>query len=98
MPRVIRTREADRDLDEIADYVARDNPPAAEALIDTFDEKLRLLAQLPYVGRARSELVPDLRSFPVGRYLIFYRPLDDGIIVIRVLHGARNLRRLFRRK
>ena len=39
-----------------------------------------------------------LRSFPVGNYLVFYRPLaeGDGIAVIRVLHGARDLRHHFR--
>ena len=53
--------------------------------------------QFPGAGQARSELMPNLRSFPVGRYLIFYRPIPDGIEVLRVLHGARNLRKIFRR-
>ena len=41
-----------------------------------------------------------MRSFPVKRYrnyLIFYRPSRDGIEVIRILHGARDFRRYFRR-
>lgn len=32
-----------------------------------------------------------MRSFPVFRYVVFYRPLDDGITVVRVLHGSRDL-------
>jgi toxin ParE1/3/4 len=39
-----------------------------------------------------------LRSFPVGEYLIFYRPLSDGIELARIMHGARNIRRKMFRK
>jgi toxin ParE1/3/4 len=98
MPKVTRTRRADRDLEDIAVYIAGDDPNAADTLIDRFDQKFTLLAQFPYLGHERPELATELRSFPVGRYLIFYRPQKDGIIVIRVIHGARNLRRIFRRK
>jgi toxin ParE1/3/4 len=66
-------------------------------LIDRFDETLQMLAQNPMTGRAREELAPKVRSFPVGNYLLFYRPAQDGIELIRVLHGARDLRRLFKR-
>jgi toxin ParE1/3/4 len=98
MPRIVRTPRCDRDLFEIAVYIGRDNPAAADNLIDTIDEKFSLLAQFPRLGRDRSELADDMRSFPVGNYVIFYRALRDGIIVLRVLHGARNLRRIFRRR
>jgi toxin ParE1/3/4 len=43
------------------------------------------------MGRAREELASELRSFPVRRYVVFYRPLVDGIEVVRVLHGARDV-------
>ena len=97
MPRIVRTPEADRDLWEIVLYIAAEHEQAAYRLIDTIDEKLDMLAQFPHAGVERPELLKDLRSFPVGRYLIFYRPIEDGIEVLRVLHGARDLRRLFRR-
>lgn len=42
-----------------------------------------------------NELAPGLRSFPVGRYLIFYL-LDSGCLrIVRVLHGARAIDALF---
>jgi hypothetical protein len=41
--------------------------------------------------RAREPSAPGLRSFPFGRYVIFYVPLDDGIDVVRVLHAAREI-------
>jgi toxin ParE1/3/4 len=95
MPRIVRSPESDEDLFEIAAYIARDNLAAALRLIDKLDVKLRLLSEFPGLGRARDDLAPSLRSFPVGNYIIFYRPLPDGIEVVRVLHGARDLRRIF---
>ncbi len=50
---------------------------------------------MPYMGRQREELAARLRSFPVGSYVIFYRPIDDGIEVARILHGARDFPPLF---
>src|SRR5687768_9009330 len=97
MPRVIRSAASEQDAYEIALFIARDNPDAAFRLIDRFDETLQMLAQNPLAGRIREELAPRTRSFPVGNYLLFYRPAEDGIELIRVLHGARDLRRLFNR-
>ena len=43
------------------------------------------------MGRERSELLPGMRSFPIGRYLIFYRIVEDTLQVVRVLSGYRDL-------
>jgi toxin ParE1/3/4 len=61
----------------------------------TVDLKLRLLAEQPNIGRVRDELAKDMRSFPLGRYVIFYVVLPNGIEVVRVLHGARDLAVIF---
>ena len=53
---------------------------------------------MPLMGPARPELGRDLRSFPVGDYLLIYRPVKEGIELVRVVHGARNLRRIFKRR
>ena len=82
---------AQADLDSIWDYVAARNAVAADKLLRIFCAKLTLLADAPGVGRPRDEFAPALRSFPVGEYLLFYRPMKDGIELVRVLHGARNL-------
>src|SRR5260370_39377034 len=92
-----RTSPSRRDYEAIWDYVAADNVQAADGLLRTFDEKLRLLSEFPGAGPARPELRPRLRSFPVGNYLLFYRPIRGGIELLRVLHGSRDLRKLFRR-
>jgi toxin ParE1/3/4 len=98
MGRLERTAASRLDYLEIFLYVAEQNLPAAESLLRTFDDTLEKLADMPGMGRARPELGRDARSFPVGNYLIIYRPVVDGIHLLRVVHGARNLRRLFKKK
>ena len=58
-------------------------------------ETMQKLAQFPLVGKERAEILEGLRSFPVNNYVIFYRSVDNGIEVIRVLHGARDIESLF---
>ena len=91
MPQVTRRPLAEADILEIWEYVADDNIAAADRWVDRLDEQLRLLAAQPMMGRARDELAPAVRSFPFGRHVVFYVPLDDGIDVVRVLHGARDI-------
>jgi len=56
-----------------------------------------MLARHPYSGRSREELRPGLRSVPLlpYRYVIFYYPLDDGIIVSRILYGGRDIENIY---
>ncbi|HPE74121.1 MAG TPA: type II toxin-antitoxin system RelE/ParE family toxin [Candidatus Competibacter sp.] len=92
---VQRTAQADEDLIDIWVYIAQDNPDAADHLLDEFEKKFALLAGQPRLGAARSDIAPGLRHFPAGNYLILYRETDDGIEVVRVVHGARRLSNLF---
>ena len=66
------THPAAQDLEEIYDYIAGDNLPAAGRLVEHLTETFRMLANLPGMGRNRDDLLPGLQSFPVGAYLIFY--------------------------
>jgi len=50
-----------------------------------------MLAQTPLAGRSRDDLVSNLRSFPVGNYIIFYTPVSDGIEVVRVMNGRQDI-------
>lgn len=86
---------ARRDLLEILEYIAKDNPQAAVTFVKKLEDKCFDLARNPDMGFLRDELTPGLRVWPVGNYLIFYRPVTDGIDVIRVIHGARDLDKLF---
>ena len=89
-----RPRTAD-DLIELWDYIAEDSVTRADAFIDDVDAKLHLLAEQPMLGRSREELARGLRSLSFGRYVIFYEAIPDGIAIVRVLHGARDLGPLF---
>lgn len=91
MVRTTKTVQADCDLDEIWLHIAMDNIAAADSLLDKIGQVCQLTAHQTMMGRARPELAPSLRSFPVGNYVVFYVPLSDGIEVVRVLHGARDV-------
>ncbi|MCI0488370.1 MAG: type II toxin-antitoxin system RelE/ParE family toxin [Blastocatellia bacterium] len=91
MARFIRSESAHADLLEIWEYLAEDNPISADAFIDTLNEKCRMIAGFPEMGRAREELAPRLRSFPVGRFVIYYRPMENGIEIVRMLHASREI-------
>lgn len=66
MPQVLKRPQAETDLDDIWWHIAQDNPDAADRLLDTIDERCRTLAQFPYIGTGRDDLLPNLRSLPVG--------------------------------
>ena len=71
--------------------MTKDNPAAATVWLDSVDQKCRLLATMPEMGRLRPELIPEIRSWAVGDYVLFYQAVNDGIVVVRVLHGTRDL-------
>lgn len=93
--------EAREDLDQIHAYISEDNPEVADRVLEAALSTFATLAKMPGMGQPRvfkhSEL-SGLRSFRVDgfqNYLIVYRPGDDGVEVVRVLHGARDLDALF---
>jgi toxin ParE1/3/4 len=95
MPSIVVRPKALTDLAEIWSYIAEDSPRHADAFAARINRELRTLARQPRLGRERPELLEGLRSFPVDSYIIFYVPRSRGIEVVRVLHGARDLRPFF---
>lgn len=95
MSRYRFTIPARADLKEITRFIARNNPHKARQFKDKIRQQCNLLAKFSNMGRRRDELSPSLRSFPVEDYLIFYRPIEDGIEVVRVVSGYRDLDPLF---
>src|SRR3954447_26672550 len=89
------TSEAASDLNDVHDYLAQRNPATAARVVQEFERVCRLLAQFPLMGARRDTLLPGMRSFPSGNYIIFYRPLDDGVEILRIVHGSRDLTGLF---
>ena len=99
MARVIQSNEALADLDAIYDYIGieKQSPRAADRFMDELQEKLEAYARQPEMGESRPELDESLRSFTFKKnYVVIYRPVDEGIDVLRVLHGARDYGRFFR--
>lgn len=91
MPRILIRPEAESDLDEIWWYIAQDHPNNADQFLDRIQDRFMALADFPHLGTSRDELKSGLRSQPVGNYLIFYFPLADGIDIVRILHGSREV-------
>lgn len=84
------------DLEEIAEYIARDNPVRAASFVAELEAKCRAVAETPELYPARTDLAAGLRMAVHGRYLVLYRDLpgENAVRVERVVHGCRNLTRL----
>lgn len=96
MTTVHKLLAAREDLLDIWCHITRDNPYLADSYLDHLEERLNLLVSHPGMGRSHDDLAPGVHAFPVDDYLIFYRPAESGIDVIRVLHGACDIEALFR--
>lgn len=103
MPKSIsRSPRAQEDKLKAYLHIALDNLAIAEEFVDAVDELLDQLLTHPEMGdriKFNASRLQDLRLFPVSakfdHYLVFYRPTDDGIHVVRVLHSSRDIEALF---
>jgi len=103
MSRFDLSRAAEDDLESVWDFIGieRDNPRAAVRVIDRIIETIELLAAQPMLGELRgdfADVAPDIRSFSVANYVIFYRPIPGGVRVGPILHGARDVQSELRRR
>lgn len=93
--------EAKLDLLQHFIYIGEDNLDAAERFLDAVEDALGKLSDMPGMGRLREFTIPelrDVRSWPVRgfeNYLIFYRATERRLEVLRVIHGARDIDRIF---
>ncbi len=93
-----RARE---DLEAHALWIARESSERALAFLEAVESSLQHLSAFPELGTSRDWLAPHcrgIRFFPVRgfpRYLLFYRPVADGLEVIRILHAARDIGAIF---
>ena len=88
---IVLQPRAKADLSDIWQFIAEDSDDQADAFIDLIDQKFQLLAQQSGLGRQREELAEGLRSFPVGRYVIFYLPVPGGVQIVRGLHVSTDI-------
>ena len=93
--------QAQADLIEIADYIAEDNPEAAERFLNAAEATFEFIASLPSVGRTfrfQSPAAEGMRVWRVEgfeRYLIVYRTVEYRIDIVRVLHTSRDFPSIF---
>lgn len=101
-PRVILRPQVPTDLESILDFFAERNPAIADRFADILAATLEDLAAMPGKGSPknfRHRQLADIRSWTVPgfrNYLILYRPVDVGIDVLAITHGARQLAKLLK--
>lgn len=103
MARAVKREAAKRDLtNQWIWYAENANIETADRFFAAVERTLRLLARQPESGAlffVRSADLHGMRRFPVGdgfeKILLFYFPLNDGIDLVRVVRGSRDLERLF---
>ena len=96
MKRYVLTPSAKRDVNDIWDYIARDNIEAADRVLDDLESAMVKLAKNPGVGHWREELADKRHRFLlVYSYLIVYRHEAKPLQIVRVLHAARDVQSIF---
>jgi toxin ParE1/3/4 len=88
------TPRAKRNLQAIWRHIAEDNPKAADRLITRIFDKLERVGTHPGIGGPRPELSKDARLLIEGNYLVIYEPKPNFVLVVAVVHGARDLREI----
>ena len=79
------------DLEAIGDYISADDPARAVSFIDEILSICSRIADRPQAFQRRDDLAQGLRQAVHGRYLIVFTADGDGVVIERVLHGARRL-------
>ena len=92
MASVFFARSAQTDLLETWSFIAEESIEAADHVLDTIEREVQTLARQPMMGRERPELGTGIRCWPTSSsYNLYYLPEPSGVIVIRVLHHARDV-------
>ncbi len=92
---VVFSPKAADDLEEIGDYIARDNPGRAVSFVEEIEQHCYRVAETPTAFPVRDDIAQGLRMALHGHYLILYCIQSDAIRVERIVHGARRLSDLF---
>jgi toxin ParE1/3/4 len=90
------SKDARSDLDDIFKYWAdRVGFRTAERLVDSIMERFWLAGEHPGAVRSVQEIAPNVKCFPAGKYLIYYRKSKRAIDILHIFHEARNQRKAF---
>ncbi len=96
MPQFRLTEPAIQDIEEIADYIAKQGGlEQSERFLSKLDAKFAKITQFPNLGRRRDEILPGLRSLTIDDYLILYMLTEQDVEIFRVISGYRDILALF---
>lgn len=99
MARYVLSDLANEELREIVSHIGRRSPQAARRVREELKAAMRKLAEFPGIGHLREAVTDEpIRFWSVYQYLIAYRPHTKPLEILRIVHGARDLHALFRRK
>ena len=99
MTRAVLSTAAERDILEIVEWIAVENPAAARGFRASLDNIATTLGDHPRIGALKPELAsPPIRFIPLRGYpyIVVYTPDRDPPLILRVLHGARDLPEILR--
>ena len=98
MTAFVLTPAAEADLTAIITYISQDKSAAAERSVYRFERTFRMLADNPEVGHLREDLGSEpLRFWTIYSYMIIYRPETSPLQIIRILHGAQDIKKMLER-
>ena len=84
--------EALSDLQNIWDFIATENPAAANQMVDELFNAFQHLAEWPGSGHTRHDLTQkNVRFWPVRSYLLVYREKPLPLQIVAILHGSRDI-------
>ena len=90
------TKPAIQDIEEIADYIAQQSGlEQSENFLSKLESKFSKIVNFPLLGRKRDEILTNIRTIPLDKYLILYMPIGNDIEILRVVSGYRDLCKLF---
>jgi toxin ParE1/3/4 len=96
MAEIVFRRQAWRDLARIDARIASEDPAAALRFRENVLRRIALLERLPEAAQPRPEFGPNIRTIPIGRYIVILRVEFPKVTVLRIVHSARDLPRLLR--
>lgn len=85
------SRYIENDLEEIADFIAEENPARAVSFIREIRQKIRSISLQPLLYQLRPEIGESARLAVVGRYVILFRIVDEVVRIERIVYGGRDI-------
>lgn len=96
MLRIDFSKDAELDLEEIVDFIALDSVDRALAYLEKIRENISLLSENAHLGVLckRKNIKLECRILIFESYLVFYKVLENSILIIRVLHSSVNYKNI----